>query len=97
MEIARNPSSDGMTPFSEEALAVAFVLLQGNAAVAMGLVVLNGHLSRHPLRDKARQGARNARAIDAIVARVRRSIAGELKLAIRRRIADDLRQLARTR
>jgi hypothetical protein len=36
----------------------------------------------------------NLRAIDAMVARVRRSIASELKLATRRRIANDLRQLA---
>ena len=88
--MARNPSSDGMTP----SVTVAFDLLQGDAAVAIGLVELSGPLARRPPRDKARQGPSNLRAIDAIVARVRRSIASELKLATRHRIANDLRQLA---
>ena len=83
--MARNPSSDGMAPLSEGALAVAFDLLQANAAVAIGLAELSGHLARHPRRDKAWLSAMNLRAIDAIVARVRRSIASELKLATRHR------------
>ena len=55
MEMARNPSSDGMTLLSEGALTVAFDLLQGNAAVALGLAELGGQLALHPLRDIAWQ------------------------------------------
>jgi hypothetical protein len=65
--------------------------------VAIGLVELSGPLGRRPLRDKARQGASNLRAIDAMVARVRRSITSGLKLETWHRIANDLRQLAHAR
>jgi hypothetical protein len=81
-----------MTPLPEGALA--FDLIQGNAAVAISLVELSGQLARHPLPDKARQGASNLRVIDAIVARVRWGITSQLKLATQRCIANDLRQLA---
>jgi hypothetical protein len=91
MEIARKPSSDGIAPLAEGAPAVGFDLLQGNAAVAIGLVELGGPLVPHPLRDKARQRARNLRAIDAIIALVGPSIASELKLATLRRIANATR------
>ena len=40
------------------------------------------------------QRARNLRAIDPVVAGVRRSVTSELELATRHRIANDLRQLA---
>ena len=84
MEMARNPSRDGMVPLSGEALLVAFDFL----AV---VVEPSGRLLPHPLGDKARQRTSNLRAIDRIVARDRRSIASELKFATLRCIANATR------
>ena len=71
MEIARNPSSDGIAALLEGSLAADFDSLHGNASVT-GAVEPSGHLT--PRRDKARQNTMRLRAIDAVA---RRSVPSE--------------------